>query len=788
MTLTICTSNKKVQLVKSVFVPALGGETGLQYKFEPMLDDVPPVEAGEVLLMCGGFGVELLQDEGLAPKNRTIFSLREKPIDHPNGGKILVTYDPGITQREADKLILCQWDVRLASRLARLGTMIPKVGKYTYTTNFNAAISHVRAAYEANGGNPIPISIDLETIGLDPYRQPDGVHPGARIISVSVTHKIGQAEVYYVPKSGADPEVIKQLELLITSPKVNTVGANWKFDQGWLFVHWQIACTNARFDTTLVGSLLNENISNSLNIHAKLYTEMGGYDDEFNRKYDKARMDMVPKNDLLPYAGGDTDADLRVYHVLKSKLTQDPRLTNFYIKLLQPASRVFAKLEHRGIVVDLPAYKALQKEVKEKEAELHAEAIAMLPRKLRIQYRDKLRLTRPVIMRDFLFTGRGLNLEPLMLTAGGKEGKGPKLPSTSMDHLNELLYQNPNKDLEQFVGLVGEWSKTTKTLSTYIVGFLKHLRSDGKFHPSYMLYRGAYGEKDKESGTVTGRLSCKDPAWQTLVKHNVWAKPLRRVYPPPKGMAILKLDFSQGELRITACVADEQVMIHAYQSGIDLHLKTGAMVNGYELDEALKMMAAEHPDIKEIRQGGKAGNFGLIYDMSALGFQNYAKTEFGVHWSLDKCEIVRNQFFDTYPGLHPWHDQYRELAQLHGEVRNPLGRIRHLPLISSSFGDIRSSMERKAINSPIQSCLSDMMLLAMVEIDKQYPDLWMVGMVHDDLMVYVPEDEVEQWAMRLKQIMENLPFHEFGWKPQLMFPVDAEASLVSLADCEELKL
>jgi len=251
-------------------------------------------------------------------------------------------------------------------------------------------------------------------------------------------------------------------------------------------------------------------------------------------------------------------------------------------------------------------------------------------------------------------------------------------------------------------------------------------------------------------------------------------------------MAILKLDFSQGELRITACVADEKVMIAAYQAGIDLHLKTGAMVNGLELEEALAMKDAKHPDIKAIRQGGKAGNFGLIYEMGAEGFMNYAQTEFGVHWPLTKCMTVKDQFFDQYPGLHPWHKRYKEIARLHGQVRNPLGRIRHLPLIDSSFGEVRAAAQRQAINSPIQSCLSDMMLLAMVEIDKRYPDLWMAGMVHDDLMVYVPQDEVGEWVKRLVEVMENLPFHEFGWAPQLDFPIDAEASTVNMAECVEV--
>ncbi|APD18872.1 polymerase [Vibrio phage J14] len=43
---------------------------------------------------------------------------------------------------------------------------------------------------------------------------------------------------------------------------------------------WGIGCTNFKFDTTLVGSMLNENRSNSLNTHAKLVTNLGGYDDD----------------------------------------------------------------------------------------------------------------------------------------------------------------------------------------------------------------------------------------------------------------------------------------------------------------------------------------------------------------------------------------------------------------------------------------------------------------------------------------------------------------------------
>ena len=75
------------------------------------------------------------------------------------------------------------------------------------------------------------------------------------------------------------------------------------------------------------------------------------------------------------------------------------------------------------------------------------------------------------------------------------------------------------------------------------------------------------------------------------------------------------------------------------------------------------------------------------------------------------------------------------------------------------------------------------MLLSMVLIDREYPDLHMFGMTHDEFSAYVPEDKVVEWAIKLKDILENLPLQDFGWNPQLSFPTDADYSHTNLAEC-----
>ena len=74
--------------------------------------------------------------------------------------------------------------------------------------------------------------------------------------------------------------------------------ANGKFDLLWIAEKWGIECTNFSFDTALVGNLLDENRTNSLNLHAKVFTDLGGYDEDFNARFDKGKMETIKPDDL----------------------------------------------------------------------------------------------------------------------------------------------------------------------------------------------------------------------------------------------------------------------------------------------------------------------------------------------------------------------------------------------------------------------------------------------------------------------------------------------------------
>jgi DNA polymerase I-like protein with 3'-5' exonuclease and polymerase domains len=113
-----------------------------------------------------------------------------------------------------------------------------------------------------------------------------------------------------------------------------------------------------------------------------------------------------------------------------------------------------------------------------------------------------------------------------------------------------------------------------------------------------------------------------------------------------------------------------------------------------------------------------------------------------------------------YSGLLPWHARQRRLVHHNRRVQSPLGRIRHLPDIDSGDKFVRGEAERQAINSPVQSFASDMTMLAMIEIDRQFREHniegYFISTVHDALLFEIKDADVARALPIVKYTMENL--------------------------------
>lgn len=462
----------------------------------------------DVVLAMGTLPAKAIQEAGLAPKNLSLTKLRGKQLAD-GGPSFLCTYAPGIVKREWDKRGAIQWDARLARRLHDTGTLRPSsIGKYRYAQDLGRFVDYCKRKAD-DTGKPVKVVTDLETIGFAPWYH-------TRHIVTSQWTAIAKTAlvVNHHVNQGLLTEVLRpQIEWLLSAPEVLIRGANLKFDLVWIMEKWGIECTNFTFDTLLAGSLLDENRNNSLNWHAKAYTTMGGYDDEFEATVDKSRMDLALERnaqEFLVYAGGDVDACLRAGTQIQKALRQNPKLEKFYRVILHPAARVFEKIERRGLLVDVDKLESLgANELTEAIRENTSSTLAKIPKRLRCKYIDDLKPTRAALLVDYLFDDRdGLRLTPEVWAGKKKYGaKHPKagqdFPSVSIkDHLSRFA---AHEVAGPFISDLKALNSAEKTLSTYVEGFLKHARPDGRFHPTYALHNGALfdkgGEQD-DAGTV----------------------------------------------------------------------------------------------------------------------------------------------------------------------------------------------------------------------------------------------------------------------------------------------
>ena len=156
----------------------------------------------------------------------------------------------------------------------------------------------------------------------------------------------------------------------------------------------------------------------------------------------------------------------------------------------------------------------------------------------------------------------------------------------------------------------------------------------------------------------------------------------------------------------------------------------------------------------EQRRTAKVINFGLIYGMSAFGLA----ANLGI--GRDAAKNYIDRYFARYARVKDYMDQTRELARSQGYVETVFGRRLWLAEINSPNGPRRQAAERAAINAPMQGTAADLIKLSMVAVqdwlerDKMRSALIM--QVHDELVLEVPDDELETVRTHLARLMTSV--------------------------------
>lgn len=272
------------------------------------------------------------------------------------------------------------------------------------------------------------------------------------------------------------------------------------------------------------------------------------------------------------------------------------------------------------------------------------------------------------------------------------------------------------------VKALGNYRRYAKSLSSFLYPIPLQIHPvDGRLHPKYM-----------QVGAWSGRMSCYSPNIQQIPRDSGF----RSCFTAPAGRKLVLADYSQIELRVAAQISGDSTMKAACRNGQDLHALTASLLSGTSPEFVTKSQ----------RQAAKAVNFGLIFGMGAAGLMQYASESYGVEMTLEEAERFRNAFFQSYHGINWWHHDLMESHPLEG--RTLTGR-KFLFSPNTGLADLA--------NTPVQGTAADILKTALgLLISRiQGSDIKIVAVVHDEILLEVPEAEAENTAVLLKNVMEK---------------------------------
>jgi DNA polymerase I len=430
------------------------------------------------------------------------------------------------------------------------------------------------------------------------------------------------------------------------------------------------------------------------------------------RGVSQTTMGELSPEEISDYAAEDADVTLQLDDLLRRKAAECGCLSALE-DCEEPLVRVLVEMEHEGVRIDDSALHAYGRELDRELLQLEIE--------IRDMGGGNFSPSSPKQLGEVLF-------DRLKLDAGAQRTAGGQY-ATSEDVLLRVRDRHP------IVDKILDHRACSKLKSTYIDKLPRCIDpATGRVHTSF-----------SQALTETGRLSSSDPNLQNIPVRTERGRHIRAAFVPrDEGHWLMSADYSQIELRIMAAFSGDPAMIEAFRNNLDVHRETAARVYG--------VMPGLVTD--DMRSAAKMVNFGIIYGISAFGLAQRLNVP-----RKAAAELI-SHYFTQYPGVKEYMDKSIALAREKGYAETLLGRRRTLRDINSRNGATRQGAERNAINTPIQGSSADLIKLAMVQVSRALRERGlaarMVLQIHDELLLDVPQDEVDEVRDLVAKIMSGV--------------------------------
>ncbi|GAB2866717.1 DNA polymerase I [Pseudoduganella ginsengisoli] len=567
-------------------------------------------------------------------------------------------------------------------------------------------------------------AIDTETTSLEPMT--------AQMVGISLATEPGLAcyipvahSYQGVPQQLERDYVLERLKPWLEDANKHKVGQNLKYDSH-IFANHGVSLRGIVHDTLLQSYVFeshHKHDMDSLALRHLNHTTIP-FTDVCGKGVNQITFDQVELGRATEYAAEDADITLRLHLAMHGHVANDENLKRIYETIELPTAIVLQKIERNGVRIDPDLLRTQSNELGARILELEKKAHELAeqpfnlgsPKQIGEIFFDKLKL--PVVKK----------------TPSGA-------PSTDEEVLQKLAEDYPlPKVLLEYRGMAKLKSTYTDKLPAMINP------ATNRVHTNYA-----------QAVAVTGRLASNDPNLQNIPVRTAEGRRIREAFVAAPGHHIVSADYSQIELRIMAHISGDENMLKAFAEGEDIHRATAAEIFG----------VAPADVTSEQRRYAKVINFGLIYGMSAFGLAS----NLGIERAAAQNYIDR--YFARFSGVKHYMEDTRVQAKARGYVETVFGRRLWLPEINSPNGPRRQAAERAAINAPMQGTAADLIKLAMVAVqdwlERENLKTKMIMQVHDELVLEVPDDELELVKVKVPELMAGVA--------QLKVPLLAEVGV-----------
>ena len=544
---------------------------------------------------------------------------------------------------------------------------------------------------------------------------------------VGLSFSVEEHKAFYVPVPANREEALRIVNIfkpLYEDPSILKVGQNLKYDLEVLR-NYDIELKGKMWDTMIAHYLIQPELRHNMDYMAEVYLHYKTiHIDELIGPKGKSQRSMRDLSPTLVYEYACEDADITLQ--LKNKL--EPELKRLdcerlFYDIEMPLMPVLAEMEMNGVCLDTQSLAETSKQFTTRMNDIEQRIYELAG--------EQFNIASPKQVGEILF-------DKLKIVEKAKKTKTGQYVTSE-----EVLQQLKNK--HEIVADILEHRGLKKLIGTYIDALPKLINPrTGHIHTSF-----------NQTITATGRLSSSDPNLQNIPIRGEDGKEIRKAFIPEPGCLFFSADYSQIELRVMAHLSDDKNMIEVFQEGKDLHAATAANIYKKPIDEVTR----------DERTKSKRANFGIIYGITVFGLAERLDIP------RDEAKMLIDGYFETFPQVHDYMEQSKEIARQKGYVTTLFGRRRYLPDINSANATVRGFAERNAINAPIQGTAADIIKVAMIHIFERFKreniKSKMILQVHDELNFSVVPEEKER--------VEQIVLEEMQQAFQMKVPLVADS-------------